>query len=112
MMITRLITGMMAVLLTASLAGADDRLVIADFSAGVDAAGVPKGWQVKEKSGQGRSESGQGRRCACRPLPEHRHLVLPPEGGEGGYQAVSGPVLEMEDRETAEGRGFPKIEDR
>jgi len=52
MMITRLITGMMAVLLTASLAGADDRLVIADFSAGVDAAGVPKGWQVKEKSGK------------------------------------------------------------
>jgi hypothetical protein len=43
---------MMAVVLTASLAGADDRLVIADFSAGVDAAGVPKGWQVKEKSGK------------------------------------------------------------
>jgi len=51
-MITRLFQGMMAVLLTASFAGAEDRLVIADFSAGVDAAGVPKGWQLKEKSGK------------------------------------------------------------
>jgi len=52
MIIKRLMQGMMAVLLTASLAGAEDRLVIADFSAGVDGAGVPKGWQVKEKSGK------------------------------------------------------------
>jgi hypothetical protein len=27
-------------------------MVIADFSSGVDAAGVPTGWQVKEKSGK------------------------------------------------------------
>lgn len=29
-----------------------DRVVIADFSTGVDASGVPKGWQLKEKSGK------------------------------------------------------------
>lgn len=31
---------------------ADDRLVIADFSGGADAKGVPAGWQLKEKSGK------------------------------------------------------------
>ncbi len=29
-----------------------DQVVIADFSGGADAAGVPKGWQLKEKSGK------------------------------------------------------------
>jgi hypothetical protein len=33
-------------------AWAEDRLVIADFSSGVDAAGIPAGWQLKEKSGK------------------------------------------------------------
>jgi hypothetical protein len=51
-MVTTLFRGMTAVLLMASLAAAEDRLVIADFSAGVDASGVPKGWQLKEKSGK------------------------------------------------------------
>ncbi len=45
------------ILLAASLffcgpAWAADRIVIADFSSGVDAAGIPAGWQVKEKSGK------------------------------------------------------------
>lgn len=40
-----------SVLLAAPLWAAD-RTVIADFSSGVDARGVPKGWQVKEKSGK------------------------------------------------------------
>ncbi len=31
---------------------AEDRIVIADLSAGGDAAGIPKGWQLKEKSGK------------------------------------------------------------
>jgi hypothetical protein len=31
---------------------AEDGMVIADFSSGVDAAGVPAGWQLKEKSGK------------------------------------------------------------
>jgi len=36
-----------------SAAGAvEDRLVIADFSAGVDAKGVPRGWQLQEKFGK------------------------------------------------------------
>ena len=52
MTITRLLNGFFAVLLVASLAGADDRIIIADFSSGVDAQGVPPGWQVKEKSGK------------------------------------------------------------
>jgi hypothetical protein len=38
------------VCLTAPVA-ASDSLVIADFSKGVDAAGVPLGWELKEKSG-------------------------------------------------------------
>jgi hypothetical protein len=37
--------------ITASLVRADDRIVIADFSQGVDAKGVPNGWEIKEKSG-------------------------------------------------------------
>ncbi|MDD5224816.1 MAG: DUF3047 domain-containing protein [bacterium] len=40
------------ILLAATLARADDRLVIADFSQGVDAKGIPQGWQLKEKSGK------------------------------------------------------------
>ncbi len=40
------------ILLAATLAQADDRLVIADFSQGVDAKGIPQGWQLKEKSGK------------------------------------------------------------
>lgn len=47
---TNLVVGL--ILLVATLAGADDRLVIADFSQGVDAKGVPQGWQLKEKSGK------------------------------------------------------------
>lgn len=39
-------------LLVSSVASADDRIVIADFSSGVDAAGLPAGWQLKEKSGK------------------------------------------------------------
>lgn len=42
-----------SLLFVAAAAGAaDDRLVIADFSTGVDAKGVPQGWQLKEKSGK------------------------------------------------------------
>lgn len=52
MTLTRLLQGILAVLLAVSLAGAEDRVVIADFSSGVDAKGVPPGWQVKEKSGK------------------------------------------------------------
>lgn len=52
MVIIRLLQGIFAVLLAVSLAGAEDRVVIADFSTGVDAKGVPPGWQVKEKSGK------------------------------------------------------------
>ena len=43
---------MIFVFLAATLARADDRLVIADFSQGVDAKGVPQGWMLKEKSGK------------------------------------------------------------
>ncbi len=39
-------------LLSAASWAADDRLVIADFSTGVDAKGVPLGWQLNEKSGK------------------------------------------------------------
>jgi len=41
-----------SVILVATLAWADDRLVIADFSQGVDARGIPQSWQLKEKSGK------------------------------------------------------------
>ncbi len=43
---------MAVVLLFALPAWAEDRVVIADFSSGVDSAGVPHGWQLKEKSGK------------------------------------------------------------
>lgn len=49
---TRLLQSIFAVLLAVSPAWAEDRAVIADFSPGVDAKGVPQGWQVKEKSGK------------------------------------------------------------
>ncbi len=41
-----------AVLLTTLPAWADDLIVIADFSTGTAASGVPVGWQLKEKSGR------------------------------------------------------------
>lgn len=41
-----------AVLLFSGVARAGDSIVIADFSSGVDAKGVPKDWQLKEKSGK------------------------------------------------------------
>src|SRR5512136_2546747 len=31
---------------------AGDAVMIADFASGVDAKGVPRGWQIKEKSGK------------------------------------------------------------
>ena len=40
------------VLILAPLVQADDRMVIADFSAPVDASGVPAGWNLKEKDGK------------------------------------------------------------
>lgn len=52
MIMTRMLQSILAVLLAVSPAGAEDRTVIADFSSGVDARGVPAGWQVKEKSGK------------------------------------------------------------
>jgi Protein of unknown function (DUF3047) len=39
-------------LLSSAAGAAQDRLVIADFSTGVDEKGVPQGWQLKEKSGK------------------------------------------------------------
>ena len=39
-------------LLFCGQAWAEDRIVIADFLSGVDAGGVPIGWQLKEKSGK------------------------------------------------------------
>lgn len=50
-MITGFLQSILVVLLAVSPAWAEDRLVMADFSSGVDAKGVPPGWQVKEKSG-------------------------------------------------------------
>jgi len=41
-----------AILFVSAPAWAEDRMVIADFSAGADARGVPAGWQLKEKSGK------------------------------------------------------------
>lgn len=43
---------MVSVLFFSGVAWAGDSVVIADFSSGVDAKGVPKGWQIKEKSGK------------------------------------------------------------
>ncbi|HAK58806.1 MAG TPA: hypothetical protein DCO77_00250 [Nitrospiraceae bacterium] len=39
-------------LLVLAPAWASDRVVIADFSQGVDDQGIPKGWKLKEKSGK------------------------------------------------------------
>lgn len=44
--------GILLGIFLASTAWASDRVVIADFSSGVDAAGVPSGWKLKEKSGK------------------------------------------------------------
>lgn len=41
-----------AILLFSAPAWAEERVVIADFSSGIDAGGVPIGWQIKEKSGK------------------------------------------------------------
>jgi hypothetical protein len=41
-----------AILFVSAPAWAEDRMVIADFSAGADAQRVPAGWQLKEKSGK------------------------------------------------------------
>jgi hypothetical protein len=38
--------------LAAAVEAAEDRLVIADFSAGADKDGVPRGWELKERSGK------------------------------------------------------------
>ncbi len=43
---------LISMLLLAAPAWADDRAVIADFSSGLDQSGVPRGWEVKEKSGK------------------------------------------------------------
>lgn len=40
------------ILLFSGIARAGDSVVMADFSSGVDARGVPRGWQIKEKSGK------------------------------------------------------------
>lgn len=52
MLLRRLDILLAAALFLATPAWAEDRVVIADFSRGVDATGVPVGWQVKEKSGK------------------------------------------------------------
>lgn len=53
MLLSMLLKGsLVSVLLFAGVARAGDAVVIADFSSGVDARGVPKGWQIKEKSGK------------------------------------------------------------
>lgn len=44
--------GLLAVLILPGAAWAEDRIVIADFSSGVDAKGIPAGWQLKERSGK------------------------------------------------------------
>ena len=38
--------------LSSTAGAAEDRLVIADFTTGVNEKGVPRGWQLKEKSGK------------------------------------------------------------
>ena len=53
MALRKIFSGVLAgVLLVLSAAGAEDRMVIADFSAGSGSPGVPPGWQLKEKSGK------------------------------------------------------------
>ena len=44
--------GLLAVLMFPAAAWAEGRIVIADFSLGADAKGLPVGWQLKEKSGK------------------------------------------------------------
>jgi hypothetical protein len=39
-------------LFLSAAAGAEERIVIADFSTGIDSKGIPAGWQLKEKSGK------------------------------------------------------------
>lgn len=48
--------GLLAVLILTGAAWAEDRIMIADFSSGVDAKGIPAGWQLKEKSGKAEFE--------------------------------------------------------
>ena len=54
MSLSGLIRGMLLLILFLSVtpAWASERMVVADFSSGVDANGVPLGWQLKEKSGK------------------------------------------------------------
>jgi hypothetical protein len=52
MMQFRLCYVIIVVLLASVGAWADDQMVVADFSLGVDVKGVPKGWELNEKSGQ------------------------------------------------------------
>ncbi|MGD8984302.1 MAG: DUF3047 domain-containing protein [Desulfobacteraceae bacterium] len=54
MSLSGLIRGMLLFILFLSVtpARALERMVVADFSSGVDAKGVPLGWQLKEKSGK------------------------------------------------------------
>jgi hypothetical protein len=52
MMQFRLCYVIIVVLLTSTLAWADDQIVVTDFSLGVNAKGVPNGWELKENSGK------------------------------------------------------------
>ena len=54
MSLSGLIRGMLVFMLFLSVtpAWALERMVVADFSSGVDAKGVPLGWQLKERSGK------------------------------------------------------------
>jgi hypothetical protein len=51
MTLTRLLQGIIAVLLTVSMSWAEDSIVIADFSTWM-AKGIPPGWELKVKSGK------------------------------------------------------------
>ena len=51
-MITRTLNVFLAALFFAGPIWAEERVVIADFSRGLDAGGVPAGWQLKEKYGK------------------------------------------------------------
>jgi hypothetical protein len=51
MTLTRLLQGIFAVLLVASMSWAEDSIVIADFSTWM-AKGIPPGWELKVKSGK------------------------------------------------------------
>jgi len=48
----RTVLWLAGILLFSVAAAALDGIVIADFSAGVNSAGIPKGWELKEKSGK------------------------------------------------------------